>query len=84
MATFLVCSRCGAVQETAILDQIPEDWQRSIADLYCPHCTRAEVTATEEIDDVLEEEVLYPPGPAVDDTFDEGYCDVCRGPCQGH
>lgn len=82
MATFVVCSRCGNVSETEVLDQLPEGWQRSLADLFCPHCSVAKEDET--VGDVLEEEVIYPhPG---DDTLDENFeeCEVCHGPCQGH
>lgn len=82
MATFVVCTRCGKVLEVDVADQLPEGWRRSLADLVCPHCS---VTKDDVFGDVLEEEVIYPPGDRViDDTFDEGYCEICDGPCQGH
>lgn len=81
MATFVVCSKCGRVQETAVIDQIPKDWQRSIADLYCSHCADTSVLDVGAASDVIEEEVIYPSG---DEDLDEGLCEVCKGPCQGH
>lgn len=85
MATFVVCLRCGNVQETAVLDQLPEGWRRSIASLYCPHCANTEEREAPIAGDVLEEEVIYPTGGiSSDDTLDEGFCEVCTGPCQGH
>jgi hypothetical protein len=84
MATFVVCSRCGNVQETAVLDQLPEGWRRSLADLFCPHCGDTGVREADAASDVLEEEVVYPAGSAPEDTLDEGFCEVCAGPCQGH
>lgn len=77
MATFVVCTRCGRVQEIAGIDQLPNNWLRSSDDLLCPRCTAG--------GDVLDEEVIYPSGDlSIDDTFDEGYCETCDGPCQGH
>lgn len=79
MATFVVCTRCGKVQEITGIDQLPDSWLRSSDDLLCPSCTAN--------GEVLDEEVIYPPGDrSIDDTFDEaeGYCEVCDGPCQGH
>jgi len=78
MATFVVCMSCGKVYETAGPDQLPDRWRRTDAGLLCPGCS-----ADEPVDDVLEEEVIYL-SPNDIDTLDEGYCDVCRGPCQGH
>lgn len=80
MATFVVCSRCGNVQETAVLNQLPEGWQRSLVDLFCSHCEGRPAG------DVLDEEVIYPPrnNDTFDEDFTEGFCEVCRGPCQGH
>ena len=77
MATFVVCTRCGKVQEIAGIDQLPDNWLRASDDLLCPRCTAG--------GDVLDEEVIYPPGDhSINDTFDEGYCENCGGPCQGH
>lgn len=85
MATFVVCTRCGKTQEIAEFDQLPENWQRSHADLVCPHCTTTDVLDGAATSDVLDEEVIYPSSDtATEDTFDEGYCEVCNGPCQGH
>ena len=83
MATFVVCSRCGNVQETTVIDQLPEGWQRSLTDLFCPRCADMNVLGTSG--DVLDEEVICPSGAAAaDDTLDEGFCEICTGPCQGH
>lgn len=77
MATFVVCTRCGKVQEITGIDQLPDNWLRVSDDLLCPRCAAN--------GDVLDEEVIYPPGDrSIDDTFDEAYCEVCEGPCQGH
>ncbi len=84
MATFVVCSRCGDVQEIPGLDQLPEGWQRS-HDLLCPHCAIPRVPDFDTGGDVLDEEVIYPAEhDAPDDTLDEGFCEICHGPCQGH
>ena len=82
MATFVVCLRCGKTQEITVVDQLPKDWQRSHADLYCPHCADTNVLDDGVASDVLDEEVIS--DDASDDTLDEGYCEVCGGPCQGH
>jgi hypothetical protein len=86
MATFVVCSKCGRVQEIGEADQLPEGWQRSLASLFCLHCTDTDVLSVEAAGDVLAEEVIYPPAPAPEDTLDEieGFCEICSGPCQGH
>jgi hypothetical protein len=85
MATFVVCSRCGKVQEIAILDQLPKGWQRSLTELYCAHCADTDVLSVGSSSDIIDEEVIYPTdGAAVDDTLDEGFCEVCTGPCRGH
>jgi hypothetical protein len=86
MATFVVCTRCGKVQEIDAIDQLPESWKRTPDDLVCSNCCpeKAEVP----FEDVLDEEVLYPPNSdrTIDETFDEDdtFCEVCTGPCQGH
>jgi hypothetical protein len=80
MATFVVCTRCGRVQEVADLDQLPDQWSRSPDDLLCPLCggsSKYEIA----LDDVIDEEVLY---NATDDALVEDFCEVCTGPCQGH
>lgn len=84
MATFVVCSRCGNVQETKVLDQVPEDWRRSLASLYCPHCTEMRPSAFEADGDVLDEQVIVPPADSSDIDESFGDCETCRGPCQGH
>lgn len=83
MATFVVCTRCGRVQETIGIDQLPDYWGRSDVDLLCPRCCSS-ASPSGDIDEVLEEEVIYPShhSDTLDETFDD--CDVCRGPCQGH
>ena len=81
MATFVVCSRCSKTLEIAAIDQLPKKWERlGSGAILCPRC----LEASEDVTDVLDEEVIYPrPG---DDTLDENFdeCEVCRGPCQGH
>jgi hypothetical protein len=88
MATFVVCSKCGGVQETAVTNQIPKGWQRSHADLYCPHCSETSTSGVDVASDILEEEVIYPSdggdASGTEDTIDESYCEVCDGPCRGH
>lgn len=83
MATFVVCTRCGKVCETAGPDQIPKRWKAADTRLLCPSCADA-AAEDEAVGDVLEEEIIYPPSQQLDDTLDEGFCDVCDGPCQGH
>lgn len=82
MATFVVCTRCGRVQEITGIDQLPDQWRRSPDDLLCPRCCSSKPDGT--LEDVLEEEVIYPSGRGPDDTLDEAFCEVCAGPCQGH
>jgi hypothetical protein len=81
MATFVVCTRCGATQEIGGIDQLPKLWKRVGTAMRCPRCaTRDE----EDSDPVLDEEVIY---PHAEDTLDEAFdeeCTVCGGPCQGH
>lgn len=89
MATFVVCTRCGKTLEVAAIDAVPTDWRRTITELLCPRCTdEGDEGEDGLISDVLDEEVIYPPDGGeiddVEDTFDEGYCEVCDGPCQGH
>ena len=84
MASFVVCARCGKVHETTGPDQLPKGWS---ADLLCPRC--ADEAEDEPAIDAIEEEVIYPrpadlAGEGFEDTFDEGFCDDCEGPCQGH
>lgn len=81
MATFVVCTRCGKVCETSAPNQVPKGWRQTDTHMLCPGC--ADANEDEAVGDVLEEEVIYPPG-GVEDTLDEGYCEVCNGPCQGH
>jgi hypothetical protein len=80
-ATFVVCLRCGKVHETTAADHLPKDWQRSHGDLYCSHCADTSVLEAGTASDILDEEVIY---PSRDSVEDEGYCEVCNGPCQGH
>jgi len=84
MATFVVCTSCGQTREIAAADEIPKGWRRTPAAIFCPRCSDA--NEDEAVGDVLDEEVIYPPHDTVDETLDEGdgYCEVCRGPCQGH
>lgn len=82
MATFVLCTRCGKVQEIAAIDEFPEGWRRAKPSLLCPRC--ADTSEDEVIGDVLDEEVICPQDDTIDDNFDEGYCKICRGPCQGH
>lgn len=82
MATFVVCTRCGRVQEITGIDQLPDHWRRSPEDLLCPRCCSSKFDGV--LRDVLEEEVIYPSGRGVDATLDEAFCEVCAGPCQGH
>lgn len=85
MATFVVCTRCGRVQEIAGIDQLPDHWRRSPDELLCPRCCLG--TPDGVMDEILEEEVIYPShhNDTIDETFnEEDLCDVCRGPCQGH
>jgi hypothetical protein len=84
MATFVVCLRCGKAHETDGIDQLPKGWQRSHANLFCSNCADTHVLDIEEAGDVLDEEVIYPSDDLVEDTFDDGYCESCSGPCQGH
>ena len=81
MATFVVCTQCGRVQETIGIDQLPDPWRQASDELLCPHCCSSKDGALE---DVLAEEVIYLAGSVPDDTLDEGFCEVCAGPCQGH
>lgn len=81
MATFIVCTRCGKTQEVDTVDPLPRAWQQTPAGLLCPRC--ADADEDEAVGDVLDEEVIYP-SDGTDDTLDEGYCEVCDGPCQGH
>lgn len=84
MATFVVCLQCGKVQEIDIVDQLPKGWRRSQADLFCSYCADTSVLDGAAASDVLDEEVIYPPATSAADTLDEGYCEICGGPCQGH
>ena len=82
MASFVVCARCGKVHEITYREQLPKGWS---VDLLCPRC--ADNAEDEAAIDVVEEEVIYPPGDVVEtfeDTLDEPYCDACFGHCQGH
>jgi hypothetical protein len=83
MATSVVCARCATLQESA--NELPRGWQQAQDGYLCPRCSAlAEGDALGDVlEDVLEEEVIYPDEIA-DDTLDEVYCEVCRGPCQGH
>jgi len=84
MATFVVCTQCGQIQEITGIDQIPHDWRGTSDDLRCARCFANKHVSAE---DVLDEEVIYPSGTkadAVDDIFNEDSCEVCSGPCQGH
>lgn len=83
-ATFVVCLRCGKVHETTATDPVPKGWQRSHGDLFCPHCADTSVLDAGTAGDILDEEVLYPPFDIDEDIFDEDYCDLCDGICQGH
>ena len=84
MATFVVCLRCSKVQEIAVVDQLPKGWQRSHSDLCCSCCADTNVIEGDAASDVIDEEVIYPSAATSEDTFNEGYCEDCRGPCQGH
>jgi hypothetical protein len=87
MATFCVCSRCGNVQETDDLDQLPKSWLRSPSNsYYCSRCVNKASHAAEEVGDVLDEKVIYRAGEgsASEDTLDEEFCEVCTGQCRGH
>jgi transposase len=86
MATFCVCSRCGNVQETDVLDQIPESWQRSIADLYCPSCSKTDGRDAKAAGDILDEDVIHSTsnGTSSEDSLDKEFCEICPGPCRGH
>jgi hypothetical protein len=75
MATFVVCLKCGNVHETTGADQLPKGWQRSHADLYCANCADTSVLDVGAAGNVLVEQVI---------SIDEDYCEVCKGPCQGH
>ncbi len=79
MTTWVVCSRCGKVQEIAVTEQLPDGWRRLGDDLRCPSCV--DVNEDEANGDLgLSEEVI-----SLDpDALDEGHCEVCGGPCQGH
>lgn len=82
MASFVVCSRCGKVHETAGPDQLPKDWS---IDLLCPRC--GDEAEDEPAVDVHEEEVIYSSSGfdvSLEDTVDDSYCDRCDGFCQGH
>ena len=84
MATFVVCMRCGKVQEIHGPDQLPKGWS---ADLLCPRC--ADEAEDEPAINVIEEEVIYPrpaneAEEAFEDTLDDGFCAACLGYCQGH
>ena len=81
MATFVVCTRCGRVQESIGIDQLPDRWRRSLDDLLCPRCSST--THDGELGEILDEELILP-GDARADTLDEGFCEVCAGPCHGH
>lgn len=80
MATFVICTRCGRTEEVTAIDEVPLDWHRTLAELICARCTGKD----EDVNDVIDEEVIYPSSGEIQDTFDEGYCEVCDGPCQGH
>lgn len=83
MATFVVCSRCGRVQEILGIDQYPATWGCADSVLLCPRCILSVRAPTTK--DVLDEEVIYPKADdSFDDSFDEEECDLCRGPCSGH
>lgn len=86
MATFVVCTRCSKTREISAPDELPKGWKRIGNELRCASCTD---TDTEAESDVLDEEVIYPStqtpiDESFEDTLDEGYCEVCDGPCQGH
>jgi hypothetical protein len=80
MVTFVVCTRCGKVCETTAPDQIPKRWKTADKSLLCPSCADPD----EAVGDILDEEVIYPSSDTLDEAFDEGFCEVCGGPCQGH
>lgn len=93
MATFVVCVQCGKVNETAAADPLPKGWQRSHTHFFCSHCADTSLIEADTAGDILEEEVTYPSDSGEvhrtrtdhpDDTRDEGFCEVCAGPCQGH
>jgi hypothetical protein len=81
MATWITCSQCGKIEEITATEQIPTGWREAADKLWCPAC--ADANEDEAVGDVLDEEVIYPT-TSTGDTFDDDYCEVCDGPCQGH
>lgn len=84
MPTWITCKKCGRIQELTLDATVPSGWREVGSGLQCPTCTdTSEDGATS---DVIDEEIIYPSTP---DTLDEdedvdGFCTVCKGPCQGH
>ena len=79
-ATWVVCTQCGKVQEITLDGQVPADWLQIDDALLCPACTKPNAS------DVLAEEVTVA-DPTTDlpvEDWNEGYCEVCKGPCRGH
>jgi len=87
MATPVKCRKCGRTEESDGVDQLPESWKQTTAGIFCSNCADTEVLDVEEASVILDEEVIYPESNGSvngTSTLDEGYCEVCRGPCQGH
>jgi hypothetical protein len=77
-ATWITCAQCGRIEEIAVDAQVPSGWREVGDGLHCPMCSD---TAT---GDVLDEEIIYPSQPITLDEDADDFCEVCKGPCQGH
>jgi hypothetical protein len=86
MHTWITCTKCGKVQEVVVSGQTPKGWREDADKIWCPECTDA--NEDEATGDILDEEIIYPSSSSREfDTSDEdvdGFCTVCKGPCQGH
>ena len=77
MPAWVTCTHCGKIQEIDVTGQLPDGWRRDGDNLWCPACADA--------NDVIEETVdVNVDAIDLDDADLVDYCEVCKGPCQGH